>query len=213
MKRAGGDNAGGGGKKKRAVHGNQRKGFTGRLSKGAGTHLASWLQEVDALTIDEAQSLLDNHYPDGARSTPRGERAWAGLLDTHGKRTGHAKKITDVAYSGDLLVTKDPASMRLWRTRGDFALLRVVSCRGKHVAIHPCGQFIVTGTRGAGAGAGAAASAGAGTDDTTVGSSGAKRASPKIWGPAGGSAFTAGKKSITHGMARGGAGQRKRPPR
>ena len=184
MKRAavGGADDGRGGKQQKSTG----KGFTGRLTKGAGTHLASWLQEVDALTAEEAQTLLDTHFPDGARSTTRGERAWAGLQGAHGKRMGHAKRITDVAYSGDILVTKDPASMRLWRARGDYALLRVVSARGKHVAIHPCGQFIVTGTRGA--------ANGATEDDKSVKHAGGL----KIWGPAGGSAFTVGKKSITH---------------
>ena len=66
--------------------------------------------------------------------------------------------------------------MRLWRARGDYALLRVVTAKGKHVAIHQNGQFIVTGTRGEGI------------------------EKLKIWGPGGGSAFTAGKKSITQGV-------------
>ena len=34
-------------------------GLPGRLSKGAGTHLASWLQETTALTAEEGQALLD----------------------------------------------------------------------------------------------------------------------------------------------------------
>ena len=200
MKRAASGGAGGaggarGGKQQKGAASGAGKGFTGRLTKGAGTHLASWLQEVDALAADEAQSLLDTHQPDGARSTPRGERAWAGLQSAHGKRMGHAKRITDVAYSGDILVTKDPASMRLWRARGDFALLRVVTAKGPHVAIHPCGQFIVTGTRGAANGAAA--------DGGEEGKPAAKPAGGlKVWGPAGGSAFTAGKKAITRGVVK-----------
>ena len=35
------------------------KSFEGRLSKGAGTHLASWLQETRALSAEEGQALLD----------------------------------------------------------------------------------------------------------------------------------------------------------
>ena len=35
------------------------KGFSGRLTKGAGTHLASWLQASTALSATEAQALLD----------------------------------------------------------------------------------------------------------------------------------------------------------
>ena len=35
------------------------KGFSGRLTKGAGTHLASWLQASTALSVNEAQALLD----------------------------------------------------------------------------------------------------------------------------------------------------------
>ena len=53
-----------------------------------------------------------------------------------------------------------------------MALLRVVSCPGKNVAFHPSGQFIITGTAAGGAGV-------------------------KVWGAAGGSAFSAGKKPIT----------------
>ena len=201
MKRAAGGAGARGGKQQKGAAFGAGKGFTGRLTKGAGTHLASWLQEVDALTADEAQSLLDTHQPDGARSTPRGERAWAGLQGAHGKRMGHAKKITDVAFSGELLATKDPSSMRLWRARGDFALLRVVSCRGKHVAFHPCGQFIVTGTRGA-----ANAAPAAGEGDGCVPANKQPVGGLKVWGPAGGSAFSVGKKSIPRGV-------QKRPPR
>ena len=99
------------------------KGLPGRLSKGAGTHLASWLQEVAALTEDEAQDLLDSGEST-ARGTLRGQRALEGLLRAHGKKLGHSRKITDVAYSGDIIVSKDSKQMRLWRARGDFALLR-----------------------------------------------------------------------------------------
>jgi len=38
-----------------------------------------------------------------------------GLFGKHGKKAGHTNPITDVAYSGDILVTKDTGRMRLWR--------------------------------------------------------------------------------------------------
>ena len=81
-----------------------------------------------------------------------------------------------MAYSGEVLVTKDEGCMRLWRAGGDCALLRVVSCPGRHVAFHTNGQYIVTGTRGAG-----------GTDGGVQ---------PKVWGAAGGTAASAGKADI-----------------
>merc|ERR1712167_117461 len=119
------------------------KGLPGRLTKGAGTHLASWLQESKGLTAEEGHRLLEDAALHPA--TVRGEKAIEGLWEAHGKKAGHANTITDVAYSGDIIVTKDTASMRLWRARGDYALLRVVTAKGKHVAIHQNGQFIVTG--------------------------------------------------------------------
>eukprot|EP00605_Chrysophyceae_sp_TOSAG23-4_P002281 GSChrysophyteH1.ASY1.ANO1.2527.1 assembled CDS len=148
------------------------KGLSGRLTKGAGTHLASWLQEVTALTQGEAQGLLDEAV--SISSNKRGIVPLNGLQDAHGKKAGHSKPISDVAYSGDVLITKDSSSMRLWRARGDYALLRVVTCRGPHVAFHPNGQFVVTGTRGSAPGQGGL----------------------KIWGPAGGGTQTAGKRKI-----------------
>ena len=167
------------------------KGLPGRLSKGAGTHLASWLQESTALTPQEAQSLLDS-CESRAKNSPKGEKALAGLRDRHGNRCGHSKPITDVAFSGDLLVSKDDGSMRMWRSGGDYALLRVVACRGKHVAFHRTGQFIVTGTRNE--------ASGDGEDDGC-----ASKARPlckglKVWGPAGGSAVGAGNAKITTGV-------------
>ncbi len=149
-----------------------RKGLPGRLTKGAGTHLASWLQEVTVLSKESAQSLLDGTDENSSMSNNnmRKERAIAGLKAAHGENAGHANPITDMAYSGDIIITKDRAGMRLWRSRGDYALLRVVTCKGKHAAFHSNGQFIVTGTRGGG---------------TTGGL--------KIWGPAGGSAYSVGK--------------------
>ena len=116
-----------------------------------------------------------------------------GFFATHGSSAGHSKSITDFLFSGEIIVTKDPASMRLWRARGDYALLRVVSCGGPHVAIHPSGQFIVTGTRGE-SGCG---SDGSGDENTNPRKQ--TKAKTKIWGPGGGSAFSAGKKSITTG--------------
>lgn len=203
----------------------QTRGFAGRLSKGAGTHLASWLQEVDtpSLTMQEAQALLDADASGAAptaNSGPRGERALKGLLEKHSggklgvdgqgvtranrekasKCLGHAKLITHIAYSGDMIVSKDTGSMRLWRAGGDFCLLRVVSCPGPHVAFHHTGQFIVTGAR--------TATAAAVTEtpienmqedeDAATASAEPKVSSVlKIWGPAGGSAVGAGKTEIT----------------
>ena len=86
-------------------------GLPGRLSKGAGTHLASWLQEVSNVPEEEARSWLES---------PRHERtneAVAALQHCHGKTVGHAGQILDAAFSGDLLVTKDATSLRLWRAR------------------------------------------------------------------------------------------------
>ena len=168
------------------------RGLPGRLSKGAGTHLASWLQEVQALSAEEGQALLDARGEEAgeeAGENVRGARAKEGLFAKHGARAGHSHKITDVCWSGEMVLTKDRASLRLWRARGDFALLRVVSARGLHVAVHPCGQFIVTGTRSAGA-----------TSERP------KAGGLKIWGPAGVSAFSAGKKDLTTGnrVRRGG---------
>ena len=73
-------------------------GLPGRLSKGAGTHLASWLQEVSNVPEEEARSWLES---------PRHERtneAVAALQHCHGKTVGHAGQILDAAFSGDLLV-------------------------------------------------------------------------------------------------------------
>lgn len=119
---------------------------------------------------------------DRASENVRGVRAKEGLFAKHGARAGHANKVTDVCWSGEMVLTKDKSSLRLWRARGDFALLRVVSCRGPHVAVHSCGQFIVTGTRGTGAS-----------------SKKPNAGCLKIWGPAGGSAFSTGKKDLTTG--------------
>ena len=152
------------------------KGFPGRLSRGAGTHLASWLQETSALSATEGQALLDSTLENS--NTVRGDRAQTGLFAVHGKQCGHSKRISQIAVSGDIIATKDPTSLRLWRARGDFALLRVVACRGTRVAFHPNGQFIVTGNR---------------TDD------GKSKSNLKIWGPSGGGAHAAGKKSTTVG--------------
>jgi len=107
---------------------------------------------------------------------PRHERtgeALASLRERHGKTAGHAGPIIDAAFSGDLMATKDEKCMRLWRAR-DATLLRVVSaCTGSGVAFSPCGHYIVTGN--------------------------AKTKKIKVWGAAGGSAFSAGKAKITAG--------------
>ena len=139
------------------------------------------------------------------------------MKEKHGKNCGHASKITDVAYSGDILITKDPNGMRLFRASGDFAMLRVVTAKGRHVSIHPCGQFLVTGTRrGEGGGADINKSPPTTMTDDDVrgkedGEEGAKEKEKenivviaqktrrvKVWGP-GGSSCTVRKKSITTG--------------
>jgi len=156
-----------------------------RLSKGAGTHLASWLQPSQELSEIEAQQLLDENVS-SAKNTTRGLAAWAKLQMIHGKSCGHAKKISDVAYSGAIIITKDASGMRLFRASGDFALLRCLAASGNHVSVHSSGQFIVTGTRNV-------------ATEMAISKGG-----PKVWGPQGGSAFTAGKKSITTKVPQGG---------
>ena len=196
------------------------KGLPCRLSKGAGTHLASWLQASNALSPEEAQVLLDENGC-SAKASVRGARALEGLLAAHGKKAGHAKPITDVAFSGEILVSKDASSMRLWRASGDYTLLRVVAAGGKHVAIHRSGQFIVSGTRRRRDGGEEeqqqqqqqhdeveAEAVHHRTDPPSMTASGEEKQHtrtkdmppPKIWGPAGGSAFSVGKKSITTGV-------------
>ena len=144
-------------------------GLPGRLSKGAGTHLASWLQEVANVTPEEAILWLE---------APRDSRTpdvLTALRQQHGKNLGHAGRIVDAAFSGELLVTKDEKCMRLWRAR-DGTLLRVVSaCHGDGVAFSPSGHNIVSGT--------------------------AKTGKIKIWGAAGGSAVGCGNSKITVGKA------------
>ena len=146
-------------------------GLPGRLTKGAGTHLASWLQE---LSFD-----LSNVTPEEAYAwllLPRNPRTDE-ILDKVRKHIGnenlgHNNPILTSAHSGELLVTKDEKSMRLWRSK-DGTLLRVVSgCVGNAVAFSPTGQKIVTGYIG-------------------------KIEKLKLWGPAGGSAVGCGKAKIT----------------
>ena len=116
-------------------------GLSGRLSKGAGTHLASWLQEVANVSQNEAMSWLEEP------PHPRTEEALAALRKRHSSQNaGHAGPIIDASFSGELLATKDEKCLRLWRAR-DGTLLRVVSaCPGTRVAFSPCGSNIVTGT-------------------------------------------------------------------
>ena len=143
-------------------------GLPGRLSKGAGTHLASWLQEVDNIEPAEAMGWLeqDRH--------PRTRAEVEALRELHGRKAGHAGKIIDAAFSGELLLTKDETSMRMWRARGG-TLLRVVSaCPGDGVAFSPSGNNIVTGSLGG---------------------------RIKIWGPAGQSAVGCGNTKITASKA------------
>ena len=117
-------------------------GLPGRLTKDAGTHLASWLQLVSNVSEEDATTWVES---------PRHERT-AGALkkiqELHGKKAGHSSRVIDAAFSGQLLATKDKSSMRLWRAR-DGNLLRVIgACNGKSVAFSPSGQNIVTGTVG-----------------------------------------------------------------
>ena len=141
----------------------------GRLSKGAGTHLASWLQEVDNVSVDEAVSWLNEPRH------PKTSQILEVLRESKGKNLGHAGPIVDAAFSGELLATKDKASLRLWRARGGTLLRVVGGCPGNGVAFSPTGQNIVTGTGTA--------------------------AKVKIWGPAGGSAVGCGNAKITAGKA------------
>ena len=154
-----------------------RIGFVGRLTKGAGTHLASWLQEVKNVEKADAIAWLQ------APRHPKTKEVVAGLRNHHNSKTaGHSCVIVDAAFSGELLVTKDENSMRLWRAK-DFNLLRVVSaCPGRNVAFSPNGNNIVTGT--------------------LVENSGEISVSKlKIWGPAGNSAVGCGNTKITAGKA------------
>ena len=142
-------------------------GLPGRLTRGAGTHLASWLQEVDNVTEEEAMSwLTSERHVKTAQVLEK-------LQGQHGKMLGHAGKITDAAYSGELLATKDAKSMRLWRASSGTLLRVIGACPGTAVAFSPTGQNIVTGS--------------------------VELQKIKIWGPAGGSAVGAGKTKITTG--------------
>ena len=85
-------------------------GLPGRLTRGAGTHLASWLQEVGNVDANEAALWLANPR------NPRTAVALSELQQRHGRTAGHSGPIVDAALSGELLATKDAKSMRLWRT-------------------------------------------------------------------------------------------------
>ena len=183
-------------------------GLPGRLSKGAGTHLASWLQQVSNVPEEEAIAWLES---------PRHERtneAVAALQHCHGKTVGHAGQILDAAFSGDLLVTKDATSLRLWRARcavgdqrycgfflsiclasvcvksiQDDALLTCVACFRRDGSL----LRVLSGCAG---------------DSVAFSSSGhnivtgtLKTGRIKIWGAAGGSAVGCGKRKITNGKA------------
>jgi len=145
-------------------------GLPGRLSKGAGTHLASWLQEVKNFNTDEGMAWLQ---------APRNEKTKnmvTTLRKKHGKKAGHSGLILDAAYSGELLVTKDAKSLRMWRARG-FTLLRVLGgIPGPNVAFAPNGTNIATGNVKTGKGI-------------------------KLWGPAGQSAVGINNTKITNGKA------------
>ena len=116
-------------------------GLPGRLSKGAGTHLASWLQEVSNITDEEALSWL------AQPRHPKTEEVLVAVQGHHGSKSlGHSGPVVAASFSGELLATKDKSSMRLWRAR-DGTLLRVVSaCPGNGIAFSPSGSNIVTGS-------------------------------------------------------------------
>jgi hypothetical protein len=147
----------------------------GRLKKGAGTHLASWLQEVSNVAPEEAESWIQEKTPEDMKSNEKVIQILDKLRGLYGRNAGHTGPIIDIAYSGELLATKDEASLRLWRKR-DCTLLRVVTaCAGDSVAFSPSGGNIVTGTPGS--------------------------RNIKVWGPAGGSAVGCGNSKITAGKA------------
>ena len=161
----------------------RRVGLPGRLTKGAGTHLASWLQPSNAFSMPERQAILDSNCS-SAKAIEKGTKALECIRNVHGRKCGHSRPISDAAYSVEILITKDTQSMRLWRASGDFALLRVVGgVKGRHVSVHSNGQFIVCGERSVAVDVGSASV----NNQTT----------PTCFGPSGGSAFTAGKKAIS----------------
>ena len=120
----------------------RKVGLPGRLKKGAGTHLASWLQLVSNVPHETDESWLQADKHVKTRETVKK------IQGIHGRKAGHSGAIVDAALSGQLLATKDKTSMRLWRAR-DRTLLRVISaCTGRSVAFSPSGQNIITGTVG-----------------------------------------------------------------
>lgn len=156
------------------------KGLPGRLSRGAGTHLASWLQEVDRVVGVEARADAEAWLirKKGMDEDEKLQAALGKLRALHGRSVGHSQPIVDVALSGEILITKDPKSMRLWRAR-DGTLLRVVSCSGNRVAFSASGQNIVSGLV---------------NRDGNV-------SAFKLWGPGGQSAVGCGKTRITVGKS------------
>ncbi|CAD7958074.1 unnamed protein product [Amoebophrya sp. A25] len=157
----------------------------GRLTQGAGTHLASWLQEVGNIPEEEALAWLglgeEEEQGEHERENNKIEDARkfvAELRKIHGKNCGHSGPLVDADASGDLIVTKCANSMRLWRKRGG-SLLRVVGgCPGNRVAFSPSGSIIVT---------------------LSYNSLLGHRKNLKIWGPAGASAVGCGNTKITAG--------------
>ena len=69
-------------------------GLPGRLYKGAGTHLASWLQEVDNVKKDEVVSwLLQPQHP---RTS---SEVLAAVQGKHGSKSlGHSGPLLDAAF-------------------------------------------------------------------------------------------------------------------
>lgn len=61
----------------------------GKVSKGAGTHMASWLQEVGNIDLDDARIWLAAPRADGI------EDAVSTLKALHGKNAGHSGEVCE----------------------------------------------------------------------------------------------------------------------
>ena len=118
-------------------------GLSGRLKRGAGTHLASWLQELSFELSHVSHEAV--HQWLLSEPDPQTETVLPNVIKHVGtKSLGHNNPILSVAYGGELLVTKDEKPMRLWRAK-DATLLRVISgCPGDTVSFSPSRQKIVT---------------------------------------------------------------------
>ena len=118
-------------------------GLSGRLKRGAGTHLASLLQELSFELSHVSHEAV--HQWLLSEPDPQTETVLPNVIKHVGtKSLGHSNPILSVAYGGELLVTKDEKPMRLWRAK-DATLLRVISgCPGDTVSFSPSRQKIVT---------------------------------------------------------------------